>query len=162
MFVKVKRQAAPGLRRIEPIVHRQETTPAVNSVKVEGRAAPNMKAVVCCAALALSALTFATAASADDPNDPSMRSAAARAHDKAIIRDLNLRELDRVRARDARYQEGWEAYRQSRSASDPARDDYERDMARYRAERERHDREMAAWRDAVRRCEAGEWRYCDR
>lgn len=162
MFIKVKRQAAPELRRIEPPVHGQETTPALNSVKVPGRVAPIMKAVVCCAALALSALTFATAASADDPNDPSMRSAAARARDKAIIRDLNLRELDRVRARDARYQQGWEAYRQTRSGSDPARDDYERDMARYRAERERHDREMAAWRDAVRRCEAGDWRYCDR
>ncbi|MFM5954229.1 MAG: hypothetical protein ACKOPE_08000 [Novosphingobium sp.] len=121
-----------------------------------------MKAVVCSAVLALTSLSFAGAALADDPNDPAMRNAAARARDKAIIRDLNLRELDRVRARDARYQQGWEAYRQTRSASDPARADYERDMARYRAERERHDREMAAWRDAVRRCEAGDWRYCDR
>ena len=62
-----------------------------------------------CAALAAAILTVP--ALADDPRDPSMRTAAARAKDKARIRELNLQEAERVRARDAQYAEGWRAYR---------------------------------------------------
>lgn len=46
---------------------------------------------------ALAAVLVPTVAAADDPNDPTMRSAAARARDHAIIRQLNLQELARVR-----------------------------------------------------------------
>lgn len=120
-----------------------------------------MKLAACCAVLALSSLLSAVPAAADDPNDPTMRSAAARARDKAIIRELNLRELAKVRARDAQYQQGWDAYREAQEGRDPARAEYERDMDRYRADRERHARDMAEWRYAVRRCQAGDWSYCD-
>ena len=60
---------------------------------------------------ALSAFALSAPVSADNPNDPSMRTAAARAKDKARIRELNRQELERVRARDAQYAEGWRAYR---------------------------------------------------
>ena len=62
------------------------------------------------AALAVAAMS--APAIADDPRDPSMRTAAARAKDKAKIREMNLQEAERVRARDAQYAEGWRAYRE--------------------------------------------------
>jgi hypothetical protein len=59
----------------------------------------------------LASLSLSALAMADDPNDPGMRSKAARDRDRAIIRQLNLKELERVRARDARYAKDWDAYR---------------------------------------------------
>ncbi len=102
-------------------------------------------------ALALGFAMISTTAMADDPNDPSMRSPAARARDQAIIRQLNQEQLAHVRERDARYADGWRAYR-SRGADN---DDY----ARRRAD---HDREMADWRRAVAACRAGDRSACQR
>ena len=85
---------------------------------------------------------------ADDPRDPSMRSAEARARDRAIIRQLNRNELAQVRRRDARYA-------QQARASDRA-------MADYAQRRAQHDRDMAAWRRAVAACRAGDYSACDR
>lgn len=103
----------------------------------------------------------ASAARADDPNDPSMRNPANRARDKAIIRDLNLGQLAYVERRDAEYAEGWKAWREyngreykGRRGGDGA-DDYTSARARYQ-------RDMAAWRRAVSLCEAGRYEYCDR
>ncbi len=104
-----------------------------------------MKLKLAAGALALATAGLATSASAENPRDPSMRSAAARARDAAIIRSLNNRELARTRARDAQYARGWSDYRTG----------YTQETAR--AENERR---MAEWRDAVRRCEAGEPAYC--
>lgn len=73
-------------------------------------------------AAALSLLVPA-AALADDPNDPAMRSSAARARDKAMTRKLNQDQLARVRARDARYAEQWRAWKAWRDAQDGARRD---------------------------------------
>lgn len=98
-------------------------------------------------AIALAGMTAATSAYADDPYDPTMRSPAARARDKAIIRSLNLKELARVRERDARY--AAEA-RASRNAMDA-----------YAADRARYERDMAAWRRAVAACRAGDYSACD-
>lgn len=95
-------------------------------------------------AFALAAVLSPVPAMADDPNDPAMRSAAARERDRAIIRRLNQQELARVRARDAKYAEGWQAYREA-----PAR----------RAE---YERKMAEWRRAVRLCNSGHHEYCAR
>lgn len=95
-------------------------------------------------ALALGCLFAATPALADDPRDPAMRSAAARARDAAIVRQLNRDQAARVRARDARLAEGWRAHR-----------DYPRQRAKY-------ERRMAEWRRAVRLCEDGHHDYCAR
>ena len=103
-----------------------------------------MKLKLFAGALALGAVAVSSAAYADDPNDPSMRSAAARARDKAIIRKLNLDQAAYVKARDARQAAGWRAYREQ-----PAR------QAAY-------ERKMAEWRRAVRLCESGQYEYCAR
>lgn len=101
-----------------------------------------MKFFAC--ALALGAAATSSAALADDPNDPAMRSAAARARDRAIIRQLNLDQAANVRARDAQQAAGWRAYKD------------------YPAQRAAHERRMAEWRSAVRLCESGHYEYCAR
>ena len=71
-------------------------------------------------------------------------SKAELARDKAEIRRLNREQLRYVQRRDAEYAKGWEARRQ------------------YKADLVEHERRMAAWREAVRRCNAGDHRYCQR
>ncbi len=100
------------------------------------------------AALAVSTIAITVPAMADDPLDPSMRTSAARARDKAVIRQLNLAEAAHVQERDARYAA------QSR-ASDEASSDYASRRARY-------ERDMAAWRRAVAACRAGNYTACER
>ena len=95
--------------------------------------------------LVLGMLACPGVAAADDPNDPAMRSKAARARDHEIIRQLNLRELRRVRERDARW----------------ARENAER-RADHDLAMERYQHEMAAWRRAVAACRAGDHRACAR
>lgn len=117
-----------------------------------------MKPSVVFAALAVGASLISSAALADDPNDPLLsRSAAARARDKAIIRRLNQEELARVRERDARYAEGWRAYRDQGASNER----YDRAMQDYQRQRAEYERRRAEWRHAVARCEAGDYRYCD-
>ena len=71
-----------------------------------------MKSVLLSGAVALGLILASSAALADDPNDPTMRSAAARARDKEIIRQLNLGELHRVQTRDARLSKQWREWRE--------------------------------------------------
>lgn len=97
-------------------------------------------------ALALGLAAVPSPVLADDPKDPAMRDASARARDAAIIKRLNEEQLKYVRERDARYAEGWRAYR-----------DAPRENARRQAE---HEREMAAWRHAVKMCQNGRHEYC--
>lgn len=76
-------------------------------------------------------------------------SAEELARDRAEIRRLNREQKAYVDRRDAEYARGWEARRRHQQTlrdHDAARADYERRMAR--------------WREAVRRCNAGDWRYC--
>jgi hypothetical protein len=110
-----------------------------------------MKYRLVAGAVALAVTAVSGPALADDPNDALLsRSAAARAKDRAVIRQLNINELNHVRARDARYAKDWEAYREQ-----PAR------QAAYERERAAYEKKMAAWREAVQRCRAGDYRYCD-
>lgn len=99
-------------------------------------------------ALALGIALVSVAASADDPRDPSMRSAAARARDAAVIRRLNQEQLAYVQNRDAQYAQGWRAYREAPRVVP------ERQAA--------YAHEMAAWRRAVAKCNAGYYEYCAR
>ena len=94
-----------------------------------------MKTGLFAGALALGIALAPAAASADDPRDPSMRSAEARARDKAIIKRLNQEQLAYVQNRDAQYAEGWRAYRNGPQLN--------------AAHQAQYDREMAAWRRAV-------------
>lgn len=107
-----------------------------------------MKSGLITGALALGFVFVSTAAIADDPRDPTMRSAAARARDKAIIKRLNEEQYAHVKQRDAGYAEGWRAYREGPKVNAESK-------ARY-------DRQMAEWRRAVRLCNEGHYEYCAR
>ncbi len=115
--------------------------------------------------LAVLALTlFPSAAMADDPNDPDMRDPRARAHDREIIKQLNRNQLAHVRERDARYADGWKAYREAKNGTGSyarARADNDRQQAEYARKRDLHEQDMAAWRHAVAMCRAGHDEYCD-
>lgn len=92
-------------------------------------------------ALALAVVAVSGPALADDPKDPLLsKSAAARAKDKAIIRQLNINEMNRVRAQDAQYAKGWQEYREH-----PARQtEYKAALAQYDRERAAYEKKMAA------------------
>jgi len=98
--------------------------------------------------LAIGTVLLPTAAIADDPHDPTMRNAAARAHDRAAIKRMNQDQLTYVRQRDAK---NLRTYREAQSERDST-------YANARAE---HGRQMAAWRRTVAACNAGRWEYCD-
>jgi len=116
---------------------------------------------------ALLAGLFNAPALADDPKDPALRTAAARAADRERTRRLNLGELAHVRQRDAAYAQGWAAARAA--APDPSgnegyaaalRDHRARQTA-YENDRADYDRRMAQWRRQVAACHAGEISACD-
>ena len=71
-----------------------------------------MKSVLLSGAVALGLVLASSAAVADNPNDPAMRSAAARARDRETIRQLNLAQLRKVQARDAKLAEQWRVWRE--------------------------------------------------
>ena len=111
------------------------------------------------ACVAAFAVLMPAAAQADDPNDPALRNAAARARDREIIRQLNLKELARVRERDAGYAKGWREWRGQ--ASNAGARGYERDVEHYTHERADYERRMAAWRRAVSACRSGDYDACE-
>lgn len=99
-------------------------------------------------ALAIGATLLPATAFADDPYDLTMRTAAARAKDRAIIKQMNQNQLAYVRERDAN---NLQSYRQAQT---------ERTSA-YADARAEHERKMTAWRRAVAACNAGRWDSCD-
>ena len=102
------------------------------------------------ASLGVPALPYAAApALACNPEDCRGLRAEELARDRAEIRRLNREQLRYVRTRDAEYARGWEA----RRAHAQALADHEQARAEY-------ERRMEQWREAVRRCEAGEYRHC--
>ena len=128
-----------------------------------------------CAAIV--ATMIPSMALADDPRDPTMRSAAARARDSETTRQLNLAAGALVRERDARQMhqmqgwrdapadDGYEAAAQdyaARAQDYTARSqNHERDMSDYARNRARYERDMAAWRHAVAACGDGDYAACD-
>lgn len=112
------------------------------------------------------ALMMPAAALADDPHDPSMRSAAARARDRETIRQLNLEQLASVRERDAGYAEGWRAWRRTGGNADAheayaARSrDYDQSKATYARNRLQYERQLSDWRRAVAACRGGDYDAC--
>ena len=100
---------------------------------------------------------------ADDPRDPAMRNAAARARDSAMTRELNRQENARVLKRGVTWRVVRGGGRDEADDGDyaAAAQDHERDMSEYRRSRARYEREMAAWRRAVAACDAGDYAACD-
>jgi hypothetical protein len=98
-------------------------------------------------ALAMGAALLPAAALADNPNDTTMRSAAARSRDRAITKRMNQDQLAYVRHRDAR---SWQTNQGAQSERDGA----------YADARAEYAYQMAAWRRAVAACTAGRWEYC--
>ena len=86
-----------------------------------------------------------------------MRSAEARARDKAIIKQLNEDQLAYVRERDAKYAKGWEAYRAAK-----ADNRHEADQQTYSDARSDYEAAMAEWRRDVAACRAGYYERCAR
>ncbi len=71
-----------------------------------------MKFTLLASAVALGVSLIGTTVLADDPHDPVMRDQRARARDHEIIRQLNLAEMRKVRARDARMSRQWREWRE--------------------------------------------------
>lgn len=106
--------------------------------------------------VALAVSLFPAIALADDPRDPSMRNPAVRARDSAATRQLNLGELSRVRAREARGEMGWHY-----SSDTNGGRNYQQASADYARDRARYERDMAVWRRAVAACRDGDYSACD-
>ncbi|WP_219893275.1 hypothetical protein [Aquisediminimonas profunda] len=90
---------------------------------------------------------------------------AGRAHDREMIRQLNLEESAKVCQRDARRAQLWHAAHlaSSEAANEYAArfQDYQRAMANYARSRVRFARQMDDWRRAVDACRAGDYSACD-
>ncbi len=117
-----------------------------------------IKTLVCAA---VAAAMIPAAALADDPRDPEMRSAAARARDRAMIRQLNLEEGARVRLRDARNVQVMRAGREDGAQYAARSRDYDRARTDYARSRAQYEQDMAEWRRAVAACRAGYYAACD-
>ena len=118
-------------------------------------------------ALMIGALALPSAAMADDPKDPEMQSAEARAADREQIRKLNLDMLAQVQARDAGYAAAWKKYAESRANEAQHAEAYRirmaayhQEQARYAADRESYEQAMADWRRDVSACRAGDRTAC--
>lgn len=114
-------------------------------------------ALICAAFIA----AMPSIAWADDPNDPTMRNAEARARDRELTRQLNLEEMARVRQRDARAAQVARTTRAGDAEYSARRRDYDRAIASHARDRAQYEREMAAWRRAVAACRAGDYSACD-
>lgn len=91
-----------------------------------------------------------------------MRTAEARARDKAIIKQLNEDQIAYVRERDARYAEGWDAYRRARGNNRYEAPAYEADRRAYSDAHSEYEAAMAEWRRDVAACRAGYYEHCAR
>lgn len=97
-----------------------------------------------CLAASLAFALAPPAASACGPDNCKGLSKEERARDKAEIKRMNDAQARYVQKRDAEYAKGWKA------------------QSEHKAVLAAHQRRMAEWREAVRRCEAGDHRYCAR
>lgn len=114
--------------------------------------------VMICGAVA--AAMVPVAAMADDPRDPTLRNATARARDSAATRDLNRREEQRARATGVRWRVVSDGGN-GRAEDSGYAADYDRQVAQYRRDRDHYEQDVAAWRRTVAACEAGYYDACD-
>ncbi|MHA7818679.1 MAG: hypothetical protein ACX930_03415 [Erythrobacter sp.] len=102
------------------------------------------------AVASIAGVPSASPALACNPDDCKGLSAEELARDRAEIRRLNREQLRYVQRRDAEYARGWDATRRHAD-----------EMRAYEEDRAEYERRMARWREAVRRCRAGDYRYCE-
>ncbi len=112
------------------------------------RILPSITTAIASLIIGISATSPAPAL-ACNPDDCRGLSAKDLARDRAETRRLNREQKRYVDRRDGEYARGWDAQRRHKD-----------EIAAYHAEREAYERRMAQWREAIRRCEAGDWRYC--
>lgn len=82
--------------------------------------------------------------------------------DHEIIRQMNMRELAKVRKREAHYARRNRASRADRAAYARRRAAYERDMAAHARQQRHYAIRLAAWRKDVADCRAGVRSACGR
>lgn len=121
-----------------------------------------MKRIAILVAMALCSLSALGLLGLGAPQEASAKSAEWLARDREIIRQMNLRELRKVRQREARYAAQNRASRTDQADYARRRAAYERDMAHYRAQRQDYQVRLAAWRQAVAACRAGDRSACRR
>lgn len=111
-------------------------------------------------------MLLSAAAHADDPRDPTMRNADARARDSEQTRQLNVQAGSEVQSRGLRYEVRQRVitadagYAADQAQYDAASRDHDRDMDRYARDRAQYERQMADWRRAVAACRAGYYDAC--
>jgi len=122
-----------------------------------------MKTPVLTCALLATSLVLPSQVMADDPLDPEMQTAEARARDAALIRQLNLDMLAIVTERDRHQSQGWRDYALFKEGKHPDQlaynarySHYQSELAAYEAGRARHQDSqrqyqlaMEAWRRDV-------------
>lgn len=101
---------------------------------------------------------------ADDPKDPTMTPQAI-ARDRAVIQQLNRRQAEYVRQRDAGYARGWQDYEAARgqasSEDEDEADDYTAMRRDYAAQRREYEQAVRDWKADVAACRAGYYDRCD-
>lgn len=123
-----------------------------------------MRAIYATGAAILGLAVLSAPAMADDPRDPTMKSPAAIAHDRAVIRQMNKDMLERVQKRDRQYAKGWKAYREAKrgnGAYGRRMESYNREQQRYAEKRRRYEQAMADWHRDVAACRAGDYSSCN-
>ncbi len=110
-----------------------------------------MRGIAMLGALVLSGLAV--------PHMAEAKSAEWLARDREIIRNLNRNELAKVRRREARHAARVRANNDSYARRRAA---YEADMADYHHQQRQYRVRMAAWREAVAACNAGQRSACRR
>lgn len=96
------------------------------------------------------------------PEAATAKSAEWLRRDREIIRQMNLRELRKVRERDARYAAHNRRVGVEQAAYARRRAAYERDMIAYEQNRQSYNIRLAAWRRDVADCRAGVRSACGR
>jgi hypothetical protein len=81
--------------------------------------------------------------------------------DREVIRQQNLRELARVRERDAQYAAQSRASGGSTADYARRRSDHDREMRHYQEQQRRYRERLAEWREDVAQCRAGNYSACD-
>lgn len=100
---------------------------------------------------------------ADDPRDPAMTPQAI-ARDRAVIQQLNRRQAEYVRQRDAGYARGWEDYDAARgrtSGRDDQVEGYAAMREDYKSQRREYEQAVRDWKADVAACRAGHYDRCD-
>lgn len=113
-----------------------------------------MRGIVVLGALLLSGIAMPRAASA--------KSEEWLRRDREVIRQMNLRELAKVRRRDAQYAQRAQASRSDREDYARRRAAYQAGMADYHRQQQQYRVRLAEWREAVAACNAGVRSACAR